>query len=256
MTGAISQPGVILTRWALASLGVLLMAGRSVDLEANVYPPPYDAKGRVLALEALLTTQGDRYSLVVLEPFEGIRQYRPHAPSTELAETRYVHQTPDDPGFAEERRMVEAFGENATNDQSLLVQCSFTSPGRQHFEIRPSEPLRITGQPYRLSLWIHSQSYRHRLEFVFRNADGQSVHVDAGNLNWKGWRRIDLTLPDRLYRAGRRVQHRFGAELESIVIHSHPGEQPGAVALLLDQLLILTDMQLLRYPGSGIVDSW
>lgn len=228
----------------------------SRGLRANAYPPPYDARGRVLALEALLNTQGDRYSLTVLEPFEALRQYRPHAPSTELAEARYVYQTPDVPGFAEELRIVEAFGENQTNNQSLLLQCSFTSPGRQHFEIRPSEPLRINGQPYRLSLWIHSQSYRHRIEFIFRNADGQTVRVDGGPLNWKGWRRLDLTLPARLYRAGRRVNHRFGAQLDAIVIHSHPGEEPGAMALLLDQLLVLTDMQLLKYPGGGIVDSW
>lgn len=248
-----SVPAVCRT---LLFLLLLTLSGGAASLSSNTYPPPYDAKGGVAAWEALLTEQGDRYNLTVLEPFESLRQYRPYAPSTELAETRYVYQIPDDPAFTIEHRLVGAYSEIDSDSQSLLVQCSFTTPGRQHFEIRPAEPLRIYGQPFRLSLWVHSQGYPHRLEFMFRNADGRPVRVDAGSLNWKGWRRLDLTLPAELNRPGKRIAHRFGAQLEGIVIRSHPSTEPGAVALMLDHLLILTDLQMVRRPGGEIIDRW
>jgi hypothetical protein len=219
-------------------------------LSARSYPPAYDALAGVRAWQELA---GDgRYRILCVEPFED-RPYRPYAPSTELADIRYLYDTGEEEAFRLESMLT---GQEPDNRRSLFVMTSFTVPGRQVFQFRPIEPIRIEGQPYRLAIWVRSHEYQHRLEFLFRNADGKLIRVDSGRLYWKGWRRLDLLLPAELHRMGRRITHRTGATFEGIVIHSHPKADSGAISLQFDSLLILSDFSGLQYPGGEVVDQW
>lgn len=229
---------------------LFLILSVSCPLWARSYPPAYNAAGGVQAWQELAAD--GRYRILAVEPFEEL-PYSPYAPSTELADVRYIHDTSDDEAFRNEAVLA---GLNRNNRRSLLVMTSFTVPGTQVFQIKPQRPIRIAGQPYRLSVWVRSDEYRHRLVFLFRNADGQRVEVDAGRLYWKGWRRLDLTLPAELHRMGRRIRHRTGALLEGIAIYSHRQAEPGAMALQFDNLFILSDFSGLQYPGAELVDEW
>ncbi|EHQ05958.1 MAG: hypothetical protein F9K24_14185 [Leptonema illini] len=228
----------------------LLLGIAATSLSARSYPPAYDAPASVRAWQEL--AKDDRYRILTVEPFED-RPYRPYAPSTELADIRYLYDSSDEEAFRFESMLT---GQERESRRSLLVMTSFTVPGRQIFQFKPIEPIRIEGQPYRLAVWVRSQEYLHRLEFLFRNADGRLIRVDAGRLYWKGWRRLDLTLPAELHRMGRRITHRTGAAFEGIVIYSHPKSDPGAISLQFDSLLILSDFSGLRYPGGEVVDEW
>ncbi|MBW7857768.1 MAG: hypothetical protein H3C43_05650 [Leptonema sp. (in: Bacteria)] len=218
------------------------------------YPAPYDAMGSVLAWESLLTVD-NRYQLIVLEEFEH-RHYFAYSPSTELAELYYIFNTPNDKAFRYESNLVSNYSEVESTSRSLLVMTSFTVPGHQNFHFKPELPLPIYGRPTRLSVWVRSDEYPHRLEFEFKNALGQTVKVDAGRLYWKGWRRLDITLPRELYRSARLTGDQNRTQFTGISIYSHPKSKPGAISLQFDHLLILSDISNQQYDGADIVDEW
>ena len=236
----------------LLALGAVIAL---LPLHAVPVAAPNDAAGQVQLLDWLLSSEGGRYSLLVAEPFENTRPWRPRAASNPLATVSYVFRTPEGPAFEREKALVEA---HATSDfrQSLFIHTSFEIPGRESFWVQPAEPIRLQGQLLRCTLWVHSNGYLHSLSLLFKNADGREVRVHAGSLHWTGWRRLDLQLPRSLFRRGRRATNRYQHELTGLLITSHPLAEPGDVALMLDQLLIVADTSEFRYPGFEQRDGW
>lgn len=218
------------------------------------YPAPYDAIGTVRAWESLLTAD-DRYRLYVLEEFEH-RKYVAYSPSTELADLYYIFNTPNNKAFQYESSLVANYSEVESTSRSLMVMTSFTVPGVQNFHFKPESELPIYGRPTRLSVWVRSDEYPHRLEFEFKNAIGQTVTVDAGRLFWKGWRRLDIKLPVELYRFSRLTGDQNKTSFTGISIYSHPKSKPGSISLQFDHLLILSDISNQQYNGAEIVDEW
>lgn len=220
-------------------------------------PLPYDAEAQVRLWDGLVTTRKDRYEIVVVEPFENLRRWKSRAASTPLDEIRYVFKTPNERAFQLDKDLLHAWApDDLEFEQSLLVHTNFSVPGEQVYAAYPDRPIPIKGLPERMCLWVHSEGYHHRLVFIFRNADDREVRVELPPLIWKGWRRVDVNLPDALKRRGRRAGHHTGAHLTGFLIESHRLSGAGEVAVLLDNLAILTDTVDLRYPGSEIPDQW
>ena len=244
-------------RLVIALLFTLLLFVFFGPLRASEIPRPYDAEGQLAVLEGYLAAKPDRYRLLVLDTFENLRPYDSHASSSALDDIRFVYRSPENRAFRQEKDMVTAFGTGEISfEQCLFVHTSFELPGQQVFEFRPRVTVPFHGQPVRVSVWIHSQMYRHRLALLFENADSRPVRVDAGYLNWNGWRRVSLELPAELHRRGRGPGKPFGGKFMGFLIESSPNSEAGDVALMFDDLLLLTDMGQLQYPGSEISDTW
>lgn len=230
-------------------------------LQAREYPAPYDAAGQVEVLDRLIETTGGRYRLWPTDLFEEQRLYRPRGNSTMLSDVRFLFKTPDQPAFRREAEVIRSRlrspdGNTGPDplrfERSLFVHTSFEIPGRQSYRLEAAEPVVVRGQLYRASLWVHSRMYRHSLSLLFRNADGREVRAPLGPLLWHGWRRLEVQLPPELYRRGRNLERRYRHEFLGFVIKSHPKSQPGDVALLFDNLLIVSDIQELAYPGAEL----
>lgn len=217
-------------------------------------PGPNDALGQVRLLDYLLSGEDGRYRLLVADSFEG-RPWAARAASNPLAQVSYIYKTPDNEAFKREQSLLETYTRDGFR-QSLFIHTSFETPGRESFWIRPATPVKLEGQLLRCSLWVHSEGYLHTLVLLFRNADGQKVNVDLGGLHWKGWRRIDVQLPPALFRRGRGATNRYTHQLTGILIRSHPLSEPGDVALMLDHLLVVSDVAEFRYPGFEYRDAW
>ncbi len=237
--------------FAIAICALILPEGARTVPRAG----PNDPLGQVVALDWLLANESRRYSLLIAEPFEDVRPWRPRAASNPLSSAAYIYKTPDGPAFDREKLLVEPRS-SAENLRSLFVHTSFEIPGRESYLLQPAEPIPLTGQLLRCSLWVHSNGYLHTLSLIFRNADGREVRAALGSLHWHGWRRVEVQLPPALFRRGRRAVNRYKHELTGILISSHPLAPPGDVAILLDQLLILADTSEFRYPGFELQDSW
>lgn len=226
-------------------------------LFARDLPAPYDAAGRVEVLDQLIESYAGRYRLYPVDLFENSRVYKPQGNSTMLSDVRYIYQRPDEPAFARELEVVTKRGNtDALGEQTLFVHTSFEVPGRQHYRLEVTEPVMIPGRLFRASVWVHSSMYRDKLELLFETAQGKEVRVPTGDLMWHGWRRLDLTLPVSLQKMQRNVEQRNEHRFVGFLIRSHPKSKPGDVALSFDNLLIVSDLVDLRYPGGEYADTW
>lgn len=248
------------------------------------YPAPYDAAGQIAVLDELIETTAGRYRLYAADLFEEQHRYAPRANSTMLSDVRFLYRPVSDPAFAAERKLLarrlrqsdtgtgvlwqtnndlrrnrqNADAANAGQpggpefERSLFVHTSFEVPGRQSYRLEVSEPIVLEGQLYRASVWVHSRMYRHTISLLFRSANGHEVRVPLGPLLWRGWRRLDVALPPELFQRGRQIGRRYRHEFVGFLIKSHPKAQPGDVALLFDNLLVLSDVRELSYPGAEL----
>lgn len=240
---------------AIALLLLLLLTSSTGDLTAAPRARPYDALGQVKLLERLLVEGGDRYRLIIIDPFENTRPWTTRAPSTQLSDIRHLYKTPTGKAFRRESDLINRLQE-IDSGQSLFVHTSFTDPGRQSYTILPARKIMIRGRLFRASLWVHSQMYLHRLELIFENSSGKTVRVSAGNLYWHGWRRVEIPLPPSLFKRGSIAERFYRHEFKGFRIISHPLAPPGDLALLFDNLLILSDDSEYQYPGNEYSDSW
>lgn len=242
--------------FAFPALLLLVSAhGGCSRLDGVPMPKPYDALGQVKLLDWILSEKPRSYRLLLADSFENIRPWRPRAASTQLSDVRFVYKTPVGRAFEREKLIIDGFTKT-NHEQSLFIHTSFDVPGRQVYWLRPDIEVRLPGKLFRASLWVHSNSYLHRLVLLFENANGKEVRVSAGSLYWKGWRRLDLQLPQSLFKRGRRAKNRYLHKFTGFLIISHPRADPGDVALLLDNLIVLTDIREFRYPGVEYSDNW
>lgn len=238
---------------AIALAISLLSAGGLMGTE---FPKPYDADGQVKFLDQLLAEFSGRIRLLPVDLFEGEIQYRPRAASTDLCDIRSLELGPQSEASVAEGAVIAKYAKaDASFERSLFIHTSFNIPG-QTLRIMPHNRIQLRGQLLRVSLWIHSKSYRHSLSLMFVNTDGREVEVPVGQLTWEGWRRIDLRLPRSLYQRGKRLEMRYLRHFDGFLIRSAQPEEPGNLAIMIDNLLVLSDFGELNYPGIEILDEW
>ncbi len=251
----LSRAGVFAAAILLPLLAGIGSAG-CTRLDGVSLPKPYDALGQVRLMEGILDEQPG-YQLLMGEPFENLRPWTSRAASSSLSDIRYIFRVPKGKAYAEERRIIE---ERRIGDyrfeRSLFVHTSIELPGRQQFWFHPKEKIPLQGQLFLASFWVHSNMYLHRLVLLFRNADGREIRVPAGRLTWHGWRRLTVKLPRALYRRGRSEGRQYEHFFTGMLLISHPRQPAGDVALMFDNMLILSDMHEFRFPGTEYRDAW
>lgn len=227
----------------------------TLRLEAAPVPKADNELERVLVLKDILSKHQNEYILYAAEPFENIRLWKSYASSTPLDDLRYLNKTPDSRAFSIESAL-KTLPPQEKSAKSLFLQISFESPGKQVYQIQPKDPILIKGRLSALSLWVHSNRYRHSMTLLFRNASEKIIRIEAGNLNWFGWKRLYIPVNTRNFGPNKNQAGKFEHQLIGILIRSHKKEDPGSVSLMLDNLLILSDIREMRYPGSEHQDSW
>ena len=215
-----------------------------------------EAADQVRVLSGILQEMPDRMKLKVLDLFEEKRDYYTRAPSTDLSIIEYAYRAPDSDAFTKEMDLLQSIRTDATSKRCLLVQTSFSVPGKQVFQILLRHPLHIEGGLARLSVWIHSPDSLNAISVLMRNPRGQRVEVRLGALAWKGWKRITVNLPADRFRTGKDQRYKSGGSFEGFLIRSHPLEEAGPMSIMIDNLLLLTDQSKLMYPGAEIDDNW
>ena len=226
-------------------------------LFAAPLPKPYDALGQVVRLDWSMSVNPD-FRLLVVDTFEKQRPWKARETTRPLNDVRFIYKSPSGEAFNRERQILDnlPLGVELGYEQSLLVHSAFELPGKESYLLIPREKLRLHGQLHSASLWVHSNMYLHRLFLLFVNADGRKVTVDAGLLNWHGWRRLSIKLPPSLFRRGRRATRRYTHFFTGFLIKSHPRQDAGDFALQFDNFLILSDFRELKGGGMEYQDSW
>ena len=220
-------------------------------LAARDVPPPYDPAGRVALLGQVLSRHNE-YELVSVDDFQGEMPYSPRANSTDLSVVRTIQRSPTDDAFSQEESLR---GDPSGEPSCLWLHTSFDLPGQQSYWLRPRDPVRLQGRLILVSLWVHSGSWPHTLTLLFENAAGREVRVPLGRLDFHGWRRLEAYLPETLWQRGP-IERPYVHHFTGFLIESSPRAEAGAVSLLFDNLLVLSDHSQGRYPGAEVPDNW
>ncbi len=244
---------------------VLITIGCSALLSLYLYGAPlygrelplhYNALQQVNNLSQLLDQQSGRYQLLVADLFEKKHLYRPYISSAMLADLRYIPKPPKGAAFDKESKLIRDFiDKDARFQQTLLIHTSFNLPGEENFSCKLLRPIPLKGRPYRASLWVYSQLYPHRLKLIFQNRGREIFTTATEPLLWHGWRRLDLPLT-RLQNSVKRRRTAGKFSFSGFIIASSPRAEAGQLSLMIDNLLILSDIRELHYPGFEVEDAW
>lgn len=236
----------------------------NLPLASGELPPGYDPSRGLEFFRKVLEEQSPQYLLLEGDLFEkgetkGEGDYFPYKPANILTDIRYIPRLPLPLElFRKEKQMIWKYlGRQKSFTSSLFIQTAFDHPGKQNFMLKRREAVPLEGRLLRASLWVHSHNYPHRLVLLFQRARGDFLSVPVGELFFKGWRRFDLNLAHKEFGAGKRKNRRdHRHKFLGFRILSAPHAQPGPIALLIDNLLFLSDRRRTDYPGSEIEDSW
>lgn len=215
---------------------------------------------QIFFLDQLLQTS-ENLKLQVIDDFEQNYFYVLN-PSTPLHQLDIVYKNPglsikkeQKRGFELEQILVGGWGNTQTFDKSLMFYYNIDVPARHHYTLLRKEPVIISGQPIKYSIWIHSKNYSDKLFLIFQ-VGNQELKIPVTQLNFEGWKRIDNLFPENFMYVPRLIQTKGYYKFKGFFIQSFSKQEKGNREILLDHFLILTDIKKLQYPGSEILDNF
>ena len=140
--------------------------------------------------------------------------------------------------------------------QELLV--FFAHPGIdfQYIAIPEKDRHFITGRPVAISLWVFGKNKKHVLYALFSNQVQTKIPVKIGDLNFQGWKRLEVPVPVKIAHRNRLNHKVLEFRFDGFKIMSHPNENAGSFSFLHDLVSVLVDTSGGDYAGSEIKDSW
>lgn len=155
----------------------------------------------------------------------------------------------------------EAMGRpEAETPQVLGVQAAFTRRGYNFIEFFPvqtddsGEPLtdedgnplpegiEIPGRPELIDFWAWGANFQYYLELQIRDFRGLVHTLWVDDINFSGWKNLQVRIPNYIPRAFQYVPQRRPMELVKIVLWTRPEESVNGFYFYMDQIKVLTDM--------------
>ncbi|MEI8093215.1 MAG: flagellar filament outer layer protein FlaA [Spirochaetales bacterium] len=149
--------------------------------------------------------------------------------------------------------------------KSLGVQAKYDRKGFNYYEIYPvkkdaSGNLAPYGMPLpgiakTIDLWVWGSNFRTSLEIHVRDYRGIPFVLDAGSLNFAGWKNIRVEIPSSIPQTQVYLPHYQGLKLTKFVVRTEPTERVDVFFTYIDHLKVLTDMHQNPFDGKPMQDS-
>lgn len=159
-------------------------------------------------------------------------------------------RSPDDKTDKEKKDFVE--GQN----HILGVKTYFVDRGFDRVEVKPPHEYVVDGRAVQLSVWALGRQFRHTLYVKLRDYRGKIHKLELGRLNFFGWRKLTVTIPQWLPQSARYAMVDKKLHFVSLFVVSDVHEVPGEFYFYVDNLNVKTDVSEREYPGSQIKDNW
>ena len=148
--------------------------------------------------------------------------------------------------------------------RSLGIQAAFNRRGYNYLEIIPAElnpegelvarPIPIPGLATALDLWVWGSLRDYYLDAHFRDHNG-IVHVlRLGDISFRGWRNLSITIPGWLPQTVAYVPQRRGLDLVKLVLWTRPHERVDEFYVYFDELKVMTDLFEERFDGEDLAN--
>lgn len=167
----------------------------------------------------------------------------------------------------------EAMGRpEAETPQVFGVRAAFTRRGYNFVEFFPVEvgdggepattedgeyipaPIEIPGRPDVIDLWAWGSNFKYYLELQIRDYRGLVHTLFIDDLNYAGWRNLQVEIPSYIPRAFQYVPQRRSMALVKVVLWTRPEESVSGFYFYLDQIKVLTDMFENPFDGEQLSD--
>jgi len=164
--------------------------------------------------------------------------------------------------------VVTTGGSKSPDDNTgncLGVKATFDRRGYNWIEVYPvskdadgklvHKPLPMRGKVTGIDLWVWGGNFEYRLELHLRDYLEYTHVIDAGWLNYVGWRNIRLRIPEYIPQGEKYVPAFKVLRLDKFVLVSHPGERPDNFYVFFDHMQIQTDIHVERFDGDELVET-
>lgn len=146
--------------------------------------------------------------------------------------------------------------------RSLGIQGRFDRKGYNNIEIVPvkedengnlvASPIQLPGRVKNLDLWVWGSNLNYYLEVHLRDHNG-IVHVlNAGDLRFAGWNKLQVPIPPRISQAVQYIPRFRGLELTKLVLWTRPEEKTDDFYVYIDHMTVFTDMFESPFDGDDL----
>lgn len=152
--------------------------------------------------------------------------------------------------------------EGPTN-RCLAVKGGFDRKGYNWIEVYPYKtvngkaeikPLPMIGKVEAIDVWVWGGNFQWRLELHLLDYLGYKHVIDAGWLNFVGWRNIRLSVPRHIPQGEKYVPRLKTLRFEKFVLLANPGEREDIFYVYFDRMQIQSDVYMERFDGDDLVE--
>lgn len=122
------------------------------------------------------------------------------------------------------------------------VKVSFYKRGIVDFNIRPVRPIPVPGKTKVITVWVAGREAQHRLEVVVSDYFGNTAYIDMGRLDFPGWRKMTVAVPQTLKQRDPHYHYLGGITVRGFNVKCAIDETYGNYYIYLDDLRVVTDL--------------
>lgn len=142
----------------------------------------------------------------------------------------------------------------------LGVKVAFDRKGDNWFEVYPSQndslyELPFVGTVTQIDFWVWGANYSYNLEVLIRDADGRVHVLNAGKLDFQGWRNVVLNVPGYIKQHSRLRSGRKDLTFVGFRVRSDSNEAVDDYVIYFDQLKYTTNTLANVYDGYDLKDA-
>lgn len=142
----------------------------------------------------------------------------------------------------------------------LGVKAAFDRKGDNWFEVYPSQgdglyEIPFVGTVTQIDFWVWGANYSYNLEVLIRDADGRVHVLNAGKLDFQGWRNVVLNVPGYIRQHSRLRSGRKDLSFVGFRIRSDSNEAVDDYVIYFDQLKYTTNTLSNVYDGYDLKDA-
>jgi len=134
------------------------------------------------------------------------------------------------------------------DDYVLGVRVDFLRRGTNSFYIYSQRPIHVEGITQGVSVWVAGRNFRHTLHLLLEDAFGRNFEIRMGSLNFPGWKKLTVRIPQSRDGVSGIVQQNFhypsimGIKILGFRIDCEPIEAYGSYYVYFDDLRAYTDL--------------
>ncbi len=171
------------------------------------------------------------------------------------------------PNGKDELPIAQTISGRIEDENVLGIKTEFIRRGFTEIVFTPARPISVPGIVQELSIWVAGRELEHELHVLISNIDGDLRKLYVGQLNFRGWRKLSVTVPPYSRNGGgvltgvKQFDPRrpldSGIDIEAIIIEPLYTEAYGTYYVYFDDLRATTDLAVITERDTDDpVDAW